>query len=104
MDKKRVIKSIENVSEEVIEAIKKKYPDGWTNHVLRINKGNNEFFHAITVDTVDTSYMIKVNVKIDSLEDLEKFSNQVDFGSDESSESDVAESVDVAESEESSDE
>jgi len=104
MDKKRVIKSIENVSEEVMEAIKKKYPDGWNNHVQRINKGNGEFFHAITVDTIDTSYMIKVNVKVDSLEDLEKFANQEDFGSDEGGESDVAESVDIAESEESSDE
>ncbi len=104
MEKKRVIKSIENISEEVMEAVKKKYPDGWANHVQRINKGNGEFFHAITVDTADTSYMIKVNVKIDSYEDLEKFANQDDFGGDEPAESDVSENVDTADGEESSEE
>lgn len=104
MEKKRVIKSIENISEEVMDAVKKKYPDGWNNHVQRINKGNGEFFHAITVDTIDTAYMIKVNVKVDSYEDLEKFANQEDFGTEETGESDVSESVDVAENEESTDE
>lgn len=80
MEKKRVIKSIENITEDVMEAIKKKYPDGWSNHVQRITKGNNEFMHVITVDTADTSYMIKVKVKIDSLEEVEKFTRQVDAG------------------------
>lgn len=80
MEKKRVIKSIENITEDVMEAIKKKYPDGWSNHVQRINKGNNEFMHVITVDTADTAYMIKVKVKVDSLEEVEKFSRQVDTG------------------------
>lgn len=104
MEKKRVIKSIGNISEEVMEAVKKKYPDGWANHVQRINKGNGEFFHAITVDTADTAYMIKVNVKVDSYEDLEKFANQEEFGAEESTESEVAENVDVAESEDSQEE
>ena len=45
MEKKRVIKSMENISAEVMEMVKKKYPDGWANHVIRVNKGNNEFFH-----------------------------------------------------------
>jgi hypothetical protein len=82
MEKKRVIKSMENISAEVMEMVKKKYPDGWANHVIRVNKGNNEFFHAITVDTEDTSYMVKVNVKVDSIEDLEKFAKEDDFGPD----------------------
>ncbi len=81
MEKRRVIKSIENITEDVLEAIKKKYPDGWSNHVQRVTKGNNEFFHVITVDTNDTSYMIKVKVKVDSMEELEKFSQQDDISS-----------------------
>lgn len=78
MVKKRVIKNIDNISDEVKEAIRAKYPDGWHNQVIRINKGDNTFFHAITVDTEDTSYMIKVNVKVDSIEELEKLENQDD--------------------------
>jgi hypothetical protein len=82
MEKKRVIKSIENITEDVMQAIKKKYPDGWSNHVQRITKGNNEFMHVITVDTDDISYMIKVKVKVDSIEEVEKFTRQVDSGHD----------------------
>nr|NQU94033.1 hypothetical protein [Bacteroidota bacterium] len=94
MEKKRVIKSIENITEDVLMVIKKKYPDGWSNHVMRINKGNNEFFHAITVDTDDTSYMIKVNVKIDSIDDIEKYANQIE-------QTDVKEDKDLEESDDS---
>jgi hypothetical protein len=31
-----------------------------------VSKPNNEFFYAITLDTEDASYLIKVNVKIDT--------------------------------------
>lgn len=78
MVKKRVIKNIDKISDELREAIREKYPDGWHNQVIRVNKGDNTFFHAITVDTEDTSYMIKVNVKVDSIEELEKLENQDD--------------------------
>lgn len=77
---------MENISEEVMEAIRKKYPDGWANHVQRIDKGNGEFMHVITVDTEDTSYLIKVKVKVDSPEEVEKFTKQVDSGEDIESE------------------
>jgi hypothetical protein len=83
MEKKRIIKNIDNITDEIKEAIRKKYPDGWANHVLRINKGNNQFFHAINVDTEDASYMIKVNVKVDSIEELEKLENQDDHVDDD---------------------
>ena len=87
MEKKRVIKNIDSISDEVKEAIRAKYPDGWNNHVQRVNKGTNEFFHVITVDTADTSYMIRVNVKVDSVEELEKLENQ-DSGGDDGDEDD----------------
>jgi hypothetical protein len=100
MEKKRVIKSMENISAEVMEMVKKKYPDGWANHVIRVNKGNNEFFHAITVDTDDTSYMIKVNVKVDSIEDLEKFAKEDDFDHD-TEDSAIDEAVEVSDNDSS---
>lgn len=78
--KKRIIKSMENVGADVMEAIRKKYPDGWTNHVQRVDKGNGEFMHIITVDTEDISYLIKVKVKVDSHEEVEKFTKQMDAG------------------------
>lgn len=94
MEKKRIIKSIENITEDVMEAIKKKYPDGWSNHVQRINKGNNDFMHVITVDTDDASYLIKVKVKVDTVEEVEKFTKQVDSGDEvESTSEDSTEDV-----------
>mgnify|MGYP000939265352 CR=1 FL=1 len=99
IQKKRVIKSIENISDDVMEAIRKKYPDGWANHVQRVDKGNGDFMHVITVDTDDASYLVKVKVKVDSIEEVEKFTKQVDSGDDiEAPAEDAVE--DVAEAEE----
>lgn len=99
VQKKRVIKSIENISEDVMEAIRKKYPDGWANHVQRVDKGNGDFMHVITVDTEDASYLVKVKVKVDSIEEVEKFTKQVDSGDDiDAPAEDAAE--DVADTEE----
>jgi hypothetical protein len=74
MEKKRIIVSYKNCPEEVIEAIKKKYPNGYNDFVMKVQKPNNDFFYAITVDIADASYLIKVDVKIDNLteEEFEK--------------------------------
>lgn len=67
MDKKKVIVHISNLPPEVMEALKEKYPDGYMHHVFKVTKPNNDFFHAVTVDTEDSSYLIKVDVKIDNI-------------------------------------
>jgi len=79
MEKKRLVVSYKNCTEEVIEAIKKKYPTGYNDFVIKVQKPNNDFFYAITVDTADASYLVKVDVKIDNLteEEFEK-----EFGED----------------------
>lgn len=85
MEKKRLVVSYKNCTEEVIEAIKKKYPNGYNDYVIKVQKPNNDFFYAITVDTADASYLVKVDVKIDNLteEEFEK-----EFGEDNSGGSD----------------
>ena len=79
MEKKRLVVSYKSCSDEVMEAIKKKYPTGYNDSVIKVSKPNNEFFYAITVDTADASYLVKVDVKIDNLteEEFEK-----EFGED----------------------
>ena len=81
MEKKRLVVSYKNCTEEVIEAIKKKFPNGYNDFVIKVQKPNNDFFYAITVDTADASYLVKVDVKIDNLteEEFEK-----EFGEDNS--------------------
>ena len=65
-NKKNVIVHISNITPEVQEALEEKYPDGFQHHVFKVTKPNKDFFYAITVDTQDTSYLIKVDVKIDT--------------------------------------
>ncbi len=79
MEKRKLVVSYKNASEEVLEAIKKKYPLGYNDFVIKVSKPNNDFFYAITVDTENASYLVKVDVKIDNLteEEFEK-----EFGED----------------------
>lgn len=66
MDKKRVIVSYSNLSQDVMDAIKLKYPLGYSNNVIKVKTKGDDFFYAITVDTPDASYLVKVPVKIDT--------------------------------------
>ena len=75
-NKKRVIIHINNISPEVLDAIHNKYPDGYQDHIFKVTKPNNDYFHAITVDTKNISYLIKVDVKIDNLTS-EKIDEQI---------------------------
>ncbi|MDR0714097.1 MAG: hypothetical protein LBF89_07570 [Bacteroidales bacterium] len=78
--KKRVVVSYKNCSEEVLKAIKEAYPMGYGDAVIKVDKPNGDFFHAITVDYGDVRYLVKVDVKIDNLTE-EEFEKQ--FGSNE---------------------
>ena len=84
MEKKRLVVSYKNCSDDVLEAIKKKYPNGYSDYVIKVQKPNNEFFYAVTVDTADASYLVKVDVKVDNLTE-EEFDKE--FGEDNSSSS-----------------
>ncbi len=66
MERKRLVVSYNNVTTEVMEAIRKKYPLGFSNHVIKVKTQGEDFFYAITVDTNDASYLVKVPVKIDT--------------------------------------
>ncbi len=92
--KKRLVVSYKNLQPEVLELVKEKYPKGYSDYVIKVDKGNGEFFYAITLDTDDTSYLIKVDVKIDmNTDEVEKDL----FGSDNSDGEDFTESEDAAE-------
>ena len=78
VQKKRLVVSSKNCPVEVIQAIREKYPLGYGDAVIKVQKPNGEFFHAITIDFEDISYLVKVDVKIDNLTE-EEFEKQ--FGS-----------------------
>ena len=84
--KKRVVVSYKNLSPELLEEVKKQYPNGYTDNMLRIDKGPGDFFYAIVLETEDTSYLIKVDVKVDDQieeeEDKEYYNDEIK-GADE---------------------
>ena len=84
--KKRVVISYKNCTAEVVQAIKDKYPLGYGDEIIKVQKPNGDFFHAITIDFEDISYLVKVDVKIDNLTE-EEFEKQFGSTSGESSES-----------------
>lgn len=79
--KKRVAISYKNLTPELQEEVKKKYPNGYTDHMIRVDKGPGEFFYAIVLETEDISYLIKVDVKIDDQieeeEDKEYYDDEI---------------------------
>ncbi len=71
--KKRLVVSAQNLPEELQAELKIKYPDGFNEHMIRIEKGFNDFFYAVTLETDEISYLVKLNVKIDAqVEDDDK--------------------------------
>ena len=64
--KRRIVVSYNQLTMELIEQLNEKYPLGWRNFIIKVEKGNGDFFHAIMLDTEDVSYLIKVEVKVDS--------------------------------------
>lgn len=73
--KKKLIISYKNLSDEVRELFKECYPDGYADYLQKTIKPNGEPIFVVPLETEDTSYMVKFDVKIDSGlvdEDLDK--------------------------------
>ena len=72
--KKHIVKSLANLPQEVQDAVREKYPLGFTEAMMRIDKPNGDFFYAVPFETDDIAYMVKIDVKIDdqSHEDEDK--------------------------------
>jgi hypothetical protein len=66
MGKVNKVISIQNLTPELLDMLHKKYADGYNNHVIKVTTPKNDFFYGVTLDTSDTSYLIKVPVKIDN--------------------------------------
>ena len=66
MEKKKLIVDYHKITSDLKEEIFKKYPLGWINHKIKVMIPGNSFFYAITIDTSDASYLVKVPARIDS--------------------------------------
>lgn len=71
--KKNLIVSYKNLTDDLKELFKEAYPDGYNNYLQKFVKPNGEAIYVVPFETDDTAYMVKFEVKIDTLgEDLDK--------------------------------
>ena len=64
--KKHIVTSFHNLSAELQEAVREKYPLGFTDSMMRVDKPNGDFFYAVPFDTDEVAYLVKIDVKIDN--------------------------------------
>ncbi len=75
-NKRRAVCSYENMSEELAAAFSEKYPKGYTDYfpdLVKYDKPDGTCFYAVTVEIPDAIYLVKIKVKTDDAEDLERW-------------------------------
>ena len=68
--------SYENMSEELAAAFAEKYPKGFNDYfpdLMKYDKPDGSCFYAVTVEIPDAIYLVKIKVKTDDAEDIERW-------------------------------
>ena len=58
--KKRVIKSLESLSEDLRELLRQQFPNGYESSITRISNAKNEPIFVFPLETDDAIYLVKV--------------------------------------------
>ncbi|HEV8512687.1 MAG TPA: hypothetical protein VGQ59_05405 [Cyclobacteriaceae bacterium] len=58
--KKRIIKSLENLSEDLRDLMRDQYPNGYEASITRITNAKNEPIFVFPLETDDSVYLVKV--------------------------------------------
>ena len=62
VSKKKVIKSLENLSEGLLELVHTQYPNGYESSITRITNAKREPIFVFPLETEDATYLVKVPV------------------------------------------
>ncbi|MEJ7643275.1 MAG: hypothetical protein WKF87_01655 [Chryseolinea sp.] len=62
VSKKKVIKSLEKLSEDLLELIHSQYPNGYESSITRITNAKREPIFVFPLETNDATYLVKVPV------------------------------------------
>jgi len=84
VSKKRVIKSLDTLGEDLKELIKRQYPNGYESNITRIVSPKKEPLFVFPLETDEATYLVKVPVtkNSDGEYDMEK-KTKGDFGDDD---------------------
>lgn len=75
-NKKRHVVSYENMSAELAEAFNEKYPAGFNDYLqdlVKYTKPDGTPFYAVTIELPDSINLVKIKVKTDDVEDIERW-------------------------------
>ena len=75
LNKKRLVVSYANMSPELAAAFKEKYPRGYQDYmgdIFKVDKPNGTSFYAISLEIPEAIYLIKIDVKVDDYDEVEK--------------------------------
>lgn len=89
-NKKRTVVSYENMSPALSAAFAEKYPKGFNDYfqdLIKYDKPDGTSFYAVTVETEDTISLVRIKVKTDDIEDIERWLDGDDDSSDDSASS-----------------
>lgn len=85
-DKKRTVVSYENMSQEISAAFLEKYPRGFSDYLqdlVKYDKPDGTSFYAVTIETDSTIALVKIKVKTDNIDEIERWLDGEDDGDDE---------------------
>jgi hypothetical protein len=60
VSKKRVIKSLETLSEDLKDLLKRQYPNGYEGSITRISNAKKEPIFVFPLETEDATYLVKI--------------------------------------------
>lgn len=90
--KKRIIKSLDTLSEELKDLLKKQYPNGYEASISRITNAKREPMFVFPLETEDSIYLVKVpatknsegeyDVESGEREEFDNESGDEDYASD----------------------
>ncbi len=60
VSKKRIIKSLENLTEELKDLLREQYPNGYESSITRITNAKKEPIFVFSLETDDATYLVKV--------------------------------------------
>ena len=75
---KRVIVEYAKLTNEILNLLVEKFPDGYDDSdIIRFKNAKNEAIEAVEVKTEDTTYLVKVSLKL--ADRIENFDEDEDF-------------------------
>ncbi len=75
VNKKRLVIGYSNMPAQLVEIWKEKYPRGYADYmedIMKVDKADGSFFYAVTLEIPEAIYLVKVEVKIDDYDEIEK--------------------------------